>query len=132
MVDVPDLTKLSITLGILGLGLAWGETRKPVWFVKFDKALGRVAEARFGDVLALMPMIIEYVVFVFLVGGGLLVGLRFESESFKYLYGAAFLLVMFTPFAVKKMQLFSGGNVMATLGLIIAGAGVVIQVVQWL
>lgn len=132
MIGAPDLTKLSMTLEIFGLVLAWGETRRPAWFVSFDKKLNKVAEADLGDVLSLMPFIIEYVVFAFLVVGGLLFGLRFDSEDFKFLYGTAFLLVLAAPFAVKRMKLFSGGNAMATLGLIVAGAGVVIQVVRWL
>ncbi|MFP1678237.1 hypothetical protein ACLD02_06030 [Alloalcanivorax sp. C16-2] len=132
MIDVSDLTKLSMTLEIFGLALAWGETRRPAWFVSFDEQMDKVAEADLGDVLSLMPFILEYVVFAFLVWGVLLFGLSFESEDFKYLYGTAFLLVLSAPFLVKKMKLFSGGNSMATLGLIVAGAGVAVQVAQWL
>ncbi|KZX67392.1 hypothetical protein A3724_09170 [Alcanivorax sp. HI0033] len=116
----------------LGLILAWGDTRRPLWFVRVEKKLDKISQADIGDVIALLPALLEYIVVAFLVVGTFILGQNFESSDFVYLYGAALLLAFFSPFIVKRMKLFSGGNAMATLGLIIAGIGVAIQVFQWL
>ena len=68
MGNFSDLSRLSFTLEIMGLVLAWGETRRPFWFVRFEQALDAVSEASFGDVVSLLPALLEYVVVVFLIG----------------------------------------------------------------
>jgi hypothetical protein len=130
MGNFSDLSRLSFTLEIMGLVLAWGETRRPFWFVRFEQALDAVSEASFGDVVSLLPALLEYVVVVFLIGAYLVFGQSFESEQFKYLYGGALLLVLFSPFFIKKMKVFSRGNAITTLGLIVAAVGVLIQIAQ--
>lgn len=127
---ISSIWNLSLPLELIGFLLAWGEIRNHAWIKKLEDRIDAIEKFNPFKNLGTVLLISDVLIVPGIYAMGFLIGLRVVYGGLIEVYIAATLIVISLPFLIKGFNIFSKGNALGSIGILIASTGLLIEISQ--